>query len=478
MKVFKRYKVQRGLLILFLMLLAGLAVLDAFRDRQFFLDRYDTACKLLDSREYQEAADIFSSLGNYKDSLHQLQQANYWIQFGNANDMLAAGRLDAAEKAFEDLSNAEDFDGITVIYEKLEEINKLQYNEDKDNVEYNRAQRFFDSGEYMKAYALFTALGHYEDSMNKAKACVSALVQKNATTICAGIRASFAVTERGTVKYAGENYTDKPKVDNWTDLASISGIGAFILGLKNDGTVVSARGSTNYKVDTSLWNDMIEIATGQQFIVGLKADGTVLTQGIDGYGETDADVWTNIASISTGWQHVVGLDTDGDVFDENGDVYIVGYNSDRIAAEIRASADEWTNLKAISTGGSSPGFDGQGHVVGLKADGTLAVAGDNSSGQCNVKGPEWSNLIAVSAGDYHTVGLKADGTIISTLGDEDEIYEKLKDLPNNKIIAVSAGFGHTIVLTEGGDVRGSGNWKQGQIKTEDWKDIARPQIAQ
>ena len=67
------------------------------------------------------------------------------------------------------------------------------------------------------------------------------------------------------------------------------------------------------------------VATGQQFIVGLRADGTVLTQGIDGYGETDADAWTDIASISTGWQHTVGLGTDGDVFDENGNVYNVGY---------------------------------------------------------------------------------------------------------------------------------------------------------
>jgi hypothetical protein len=47
-------------------------------------------------------------------------------------------------------------------------------------------------------------------------------------------------------------------------------------------------------------------------------------------------------------------------------------------------------------------------------------------------------------------------------------------LPNNKIVAVSAGFGHTIVLTEGGDVRGSDNWWQGKIEIEKWEKIACP----
>ena len=450
------------------------AVWDAFRDRQILLDRYDDACSLLTDGKYQEAADAFRSLGEYKDCPLQLQQANYWVQFENASDVLAAGKLDEAKRRFDALANVEDFDGAKKVLEKLDEIDKLQSDADENNIDYKQAEHFFNRGEYIEAYVRFVALGNYKDSADKAKLCVSALIQKNASTICAGIRGSFAVTEKGGVEYAGEEFQDKSKIEDWTDIVSISGRGAFILGLKNDGTVVSARGTTDYKIDTSQWDDMIAVATGQQFIVGLKADGTVKTQGIDGYGETDADVWTGIASISAGWQHAVGLGCDGDVFDENGDVYIVGYRSDEIAAEIKSKADEWVNLKAISTGGSSPGYQGRGHVVGLKEDGTLVAAGDKNSGQCEVTGPEWSNLVAVSAGDYHTVGLREDGTIVSTLSDEDEIYEKLKDLPNNKIVAVSAGFVFTLVLTEGGDVRGSGNYRQGQIETSNWANISRP----
>lgn len=470
----ERRWVRTGLLILVVAAFMLGAVWGAFRDRQLLLDRYGEACALLDDKEYQKAADAFNSLGDYKDSLLLLQQANYWAQFESASDMLAAGKLDKAKEVFVTLADSEDFDGVEEALEKLKEIVELQSNKSENNVNYEQAVQLFSRGEYMEAFTLFTSLGSYEDSAVRARECVSALVQKNATTICAGIRASLAVTEEGRVEYAGEQFKDQSIVENWTGISSISGKGAFILGLKKDGTVVSARGPTKYKVDTSQWCDMVAVATGQQFIVGLRADGTVLTQGIDGYGETDADTWTNIASISAGWQHTVGLDTDGDIFNENGDVYIVGYRSDEIAAEIKAAADEWTNLTAISTGGSSPGYAGRGHVVGLKEDGTLVAAGDKNHGQCNVTGPEWSNLVAVSAGDYHTVGLRADGTIVSTLSDEAEIYEKLKDLPNNKIVAVSAGFGHTIVLTEGGDVRGSGNWRQGQIETDDWMNVACP----
>jgi alpha-tubulin suppressor-like RCC1 family protein len=474
LKLSKKNLIRVGLLALALAAIMTFAVWDAFQDRQALLDRYEDAQTLMRDEKYQEAADAFSSLGEYKDCPLQLRQANYWGRFESASDMLAAGKLDAAKEVFSALANSEDFDGRMEALKELEKIGKLQADVDGSQAIYEEATRLFNRGEYMGAYALFTALASYEDSADKADTCVSALIQKNASTICAGIRGSFAVTEAGGVEYAGEQFADEAEVEGWSDIASISGMGSFILGLKNDGAVISARGTTDYKVDPSQWSDIIMVATGQQFIVGLRADGTVLTQGIDGYGETDADAWTDIASISTGWQHTVGLGTDGDVFDENGNVYIVGYRSNEIAAEIKANASEWTNLKAISTGGSSPGFQGRGHVIGLKGDGTLAAAGDRDDGQCEVTGPEWSNLVAVSAGAYHTVGLKDDGTIVSTLHDEDEIYEQLKDLPDNKIVAVSAGYGFTLVLTEGGDVRGSGNYKQGQIDTNDWSHISHP----
>ena len=40
------------------------------------------------------------------------------------------------------------------------------------------------------------------------------------------------------------------------------------------------------------------------------------------------------------------------------------------------------------------------------------ATGKNDDGQCNVS--DWKDIIAVSAGYHHTVGLKADGTVVAT----------------------------------------------------------------
>ena len=54
---------------------------------------------------------------------------------------------------------------------------------------------------------------------------------------------------------------------------------------------------------------------------------------------------------------------------------------------------------------------GDGHTVGLKADGTCVAVGSNTSGECNVS--SWRNIVAVAGGGNYTVGLKADGTCVA-----------------------------------------------------------------
>jgi len=68
----------------------------------------------------------------------------------------------------------------------------------------------------------------------------------------------------------------------------------------------------------------------------------------------------------------------------------------------RIDVSDWRDIIAISSG--------TGHVVGLKADGTVVAAGWNTHGQRIVS--NWFDIIAVSAGDGHTVGLKSDGTVV------------------------------------------------------------------
>ncbi|GGH50891.1 hypothetical protein GCM10008014_16310 [Paenibacillus silvae] len=50
-------------------------------------------------------------------------------------------------------------------------------------------------------------------------------------------------------------------------------------------------------------------------------------------------------------------------------------------------------------------------------DGTVTAVGNNKYNQCSVN--DWNDILAVSAGYLHTVGLRSDGTVV-TVGRNNE----------------------------------------------------------
>lgn len=101
------------------------------------------------------------------------------------------------------------------------------------------------------------------------------------------------LTTHGTVKYdidsSAKDRSSNPSnidqlamqleiVKEWTDIIQISAIQDHLIGLKSDGTVVSA-GIENYgelQVFGDEWSDIVQIDTGGFFTAGLKSDGTVI----------------------------------------------------------------------------------------------------------------------------------------------------------------------------------------------------------
>lgn len=440
------------------------------------MNNYKLGLSLFDAGSYQEAIDVLTGLGNYEDSLTYISEASNRLRFEEAHILYEAGRLEESLTIFSEVQDTEDFAGAEESKRYINEIKELLAAQDENEEPYNEAMELYNNKEYEEALQAFLSLGSYKDSRNKAQECETAILSEkrlhNAATISAGIRFSAGVTEKKTVEFAGQDYSGKETIDSWENIVSVAVNGEFVLGLKSDGEVVVANGNSKYRANTEGWKDIVAIAAGQQFLVGLRKDGTVAAQGYDGYGETDVDSWRNIIAISTGWQHTVGLDEDGDVFDKNGDVYFTGYNSKKIIGEIKNNRENWTNLVAISTGGSSPGFQGNGHVVGLRSDGTVVAAGDNSRGQCNVYGEDWKDIIAIAAGDFHTVGLKSDGTVVTTWRGGDDINTLVQEVTDTRVVAISAGYGTTLALTEDGCAVGVGYEWQGQLDTSSWDKIA------
>lgn len=100
-----------------------------------------------------------------------------------------------------------------------------------------------------------------------------------------------------------------------------------IIALKEDGTVQIAQ-SPYWTFNASGWTNIKAVAANEGSIVGLREDGTVLSQGmIDGYRPIDTSNWANIKAIAAGDNHVVGLRIDGTVI-------VDGYLDDATAEEI------------------------------------------------------------------------------------------------------------------------------------------------
>ena len=119
------------------------------------------------------------------------------------------------------------------------------------------------------------------------------------------------------------------------------------------------------------------LATSSYYVVGIKEDGTVVAAGSD-TGKCDVSGWKNIIEVYVGGRYTVGLRSDGRVeLTAEGD-----------AALLAEETSQWTDIVAVALG-----FD---HVVGLRSDGTVVAAvACGFVGQDNVG--HWTDIVAVFA---------------------------------------------------------------------------------
>ena len=95
--------------------------------------------------------------------------------------------------------------------------------------------------------------------------------------------------------------------------------------------------------------------------------------------------------------------------------------------EIDYDKDSWSNITKL--------YSGEGHIAGLRADGTVVAIGDNGRGQCETS--EWNNIIDISAGNGYTIGLTSDdkyfiaGGFESIDDESDESELEISEVPEN-----------------------------------------------
>lgn len=434
----------------------------ALYSRSKLMGQYNDAIDQINTGEYAQAIPILEELGDYQDSYYYIQKANNGLRYQKALLLYDNKRYEEALAEFRDLGNFEDSEQYVNTLETI--LDELESNDEL----YQTALGYIDESRYLEALELLTPLADkaYKESKQLAKMCEIAVnVINGATTISAGTGISAAILSDGTVLCStNRGLLNQSHFADWRDIDSIAVMGSLGIGLKTDGTVLTAGTIKGYRIATDDWREIIKVSAGDLYVAGLTNDGRVLTQGHNGDGQREVDHWRDIIDISTGWRHTVGLD-------EAGNIHIAGYQAASQLEEIARNQDQWTNIVAVAAGGGDPGEYGA-FTVGLREDGTAAAVGDNRMGQCDVDG--WTDLVAISAGQFHTVGLKSDGTVVTTqTGDHHpgdlRIHESVSQWTD--IVAVSAGYGTTLGLKGDGTIEKAGYYKNGQLETDAWQDI-------
>ena len=190
--------------------------------------------------------------------------------------------------------------------------------------------------------------------------------------------------------------------------------------------------------NTSTLTDIIDIAAGYQHSIALKNDNTIRTWGDNSSGElgignstqSTYPVWptiTDVQAISAGTGFSVALKTDGTVWSWGSPSHVLGRDHNIVSHQIPGQVQGMNGtgvleeIIAISTG--------YHHTLALNDDGTVWTWGTNDKGQLGnnstvntgqpvqVLRPDGGGLlqeiIAINAGFYHSMALRQDGTIFA-----------------------------------------------------------------
>jgi len=331
---------------------------------------YLRAERLLTEGRFQEAIDIFTALGDYKDSPDRVKECNYrWAEAD-----LEAGDLSMAAIRFGKLSGYLDA--------REQSLGVWDQIAVRDTV---------TAGEYhtlsIRGDRTVAAAGYNQHGQCDVRGWSQIIAVSTSFDHSVGLRAD------GTIVAAGLNKDGQCNVSDWSNIVAVSAGWYHTVGLLPDGTVVAVGSNEHSQCDVSQWTDIIAISAGDFHTIGLRADGTVVAAGINGFGECDVSEWTDVVAVHAGLSTTIGVRADGSVL-------ISGW---MYSPEIL----DWTNIADVRSSASL--------IIGLDNDGTVRAVTGSSISQSELAG--WKDIVEISTGQHHVVGLRSDGTL-AIIGEE------------------------------------------------------------
>jgi alpha-tubulin suppressor-like RCC1 family protein len=206
--------------------------------------------------------------------------------------------------------------------------------------------------------------------------------------------------------------------------------------------------------DVSSWVDIEQVAAGSFFSVALDVTGNVYCTGgmpfiSDPCSESNSTFsGKTIVYIAAGETHIIGID-------DNGKAYAVGGNNSG-----QTDISGWPSTIIQVDGGKE-------HTLGLKSDNKVVCAGSNTRNQCNVS--SWTGITQISAGSFFSLGLKTVGTVEFAGWDNQNQASTISGWMNVKHI--SAGYDHSVAVTNANEPLAVGANEQGQCNTSNWTVI-------
>jgi alpha-tubulin suppressor-like RCC1 family protein len=241
---------------------------------------------------------------------------------------------------------------------------------------------------------------------------------------------------------------------------------------------------------------------GGEPALAATAPGRVLAWGSDGFsqlgdGGTNVDrptpaavtgsaVASNVIAVAAGGGHSLALRSDGSVhawgWDSAGQLGDGGTNTNQGAPIAVSGLGPGSGVVAVAAGGY--------HSLALRSDGSVVAWGSDSNGQLGdgavladrsapvaVSGlGAGSGVIAVSAGFYHSLALRSDGSVVAwgsdsdgQLGDNAGLADQPAPVtvsglgPGSGTTGISAGGYHSLAVRSNGHVLAWGSDSDGQL---------------
>lgn len=185
----------------------------------------------------------------------------------------------------------------------------------------------------------------------------------------------FGLDEKGTLYYAGASYFVPKNWDGLHDVVDIDCSGYVYLVVKKDGTVsIGGLDSGSIADEVESWKDIVQVCAGSSSTVGLRKDGTVVTAGFR--YTPDLSDWQNIQSIyKDAANNIYGICKDGTVrCYAPKDEYENGYEGSTVNQSL---VESWTGIEKVI--GIYDNEAKEMVVVGLRHDGTIVCTQELSS---------------------------------------------------------------------------------------------------